>query len=112
MNSVMFAMIIARQNKYIRTLKQLEATSARKSINLEEYGIRKSLIFNKLMREGIIIQTYHNRYYLDVAKEEEQRQRRRSIIIMLLILIISSIIISLITIDYFTGGGFLMIEKW
>ena len=112
MNNDMFAIMIAKHNKYIRILKKLEATSAGKSINLEEYGLRKSLILNKLLKEGIVIQTFHNKYYLDVVKEEEQRRRRQLIIIMLLIFIISGLVISLITIDYFSGGRILMIEKW
>ena len=110
-NNIIFAMMIAKQNKYILVLKRLEATSAAKSINFQEYGIRKSLVFNTLLRQGVI-QTFNNRYYLDLIKEEEQRRRRQAIIIMLLILIISAMIISIITIDYLTGGRILMIEKW
>lgn len=111
MNNEMFA-IKVKQTKYTRILKQLGATSADKSINLQEYGLRKSLSFNKLLREGIIIQTYHNRYYIDVSKEEEQRRRKQVIVIMMVIFILSALVMTLITIDYFSGGKALMIEKW
>jgi hypothetical protein len=112
MSNEIFAIMKAKQNKYIRVLKRLEATSAANSINLEEYGLIKSLSFNKLRRAGVIIQTFNNRYYLDVAKEEEERRRRRTIVVMLLIFIISAIVVSIITIDYFTGDKILMIEQW
>ena len=105
-------MIIAKEHKYTRALRKFEATSAAKSVDLKEYGIKKSLAFNKLLREGIIIETFNNRYYLDVIKEEEQRRRRQTIIIMLLVFIISAMIISVIIIDYFTGDKILMIEQW
>lgn len=104
--------MIAKQNRYTRVLKQSGAISAGKSIKLEEYGLKKSLVFNKLLRRGIIIQTYDGRYYLDVSKEEEERRRKQLIVIMVLIFIISVLVISLITIDYFSGDRILMIEKW
>ena len=108
----MIAAIIAKQHKYIRKLKELEATSAFNAIKLEEYGILKSLIFRKLVRGGIIIQTYDKRYYLDVSKADELKKRRQTILLFLLIIISSILIISLIVIDYFTGDRILMIEKW
>ncbi len=110
--SLIFSTLIARRNKYIRVLRKLEATSAANSIKLEEYGLRKSLVFNKLLRAGIIVQTFNNQYYVNAAKEEEERRRRRTIVVMLLIVIISAIVISIITIDYFTGDKILMIEQW
>lgn len=112
MTNAIFSMIIAKQHKYIRALKKFEATSAAKSVDLKEYGIRKSLAFNKLVREGVIIETFNKRYYLDATKEEEQRRRRQTIIIMLLIFIISAMVISIIVIDYFAGDKILMIEQW
>ena len=108
----MIITVIARRHKYIRIFKELEATSYDNSVSLEEYGIRKSLIFHRLVKNGIIRQTFSGRFYLDAEKEKIQTKRRQDIILLLLLAVISAVIISAIVLDYFTDGKVLMIEKW
>lgn len=103
---------IARQHRYVRKFKQLGATSAANAIKPQEYGIIKSVCFNKLIKKEIIVQTYDCCFYLDAFKADELTKRRQTIILFLLLIICSIVIILLMLIDYLSGDRFLMIEKW
>ena len=103
--------MIFQRNKYLRYFKELGATCAEKAIKLEDYGLRKSLLFHKLLESSPVKETYEYRYYLDQKEEKKQRRKRRSVISALLILIICFLIVTLIVLDYFTGVKLLMIEK-
>ena len=104
--------ILIKRNRYLRHFRIIEAVSADKSILLREHGMRRSLIFDKMVSDGIIKQTVSGRFYLDVAREQEVRKRRRSVILLLLVSVLSALVLALIIIDYFSGDKILMIENW
>lgn len=86
--SIIPIIIAARQNQYIRTFRQAGAFSTGTSIKLKEYRLRKSMIFDKLVRQGVIAQAGEDRYYLDQQKEEEVRNKRIPILIAVLVVIL------------------------
>ena len=69
--------IIGRTKKYIRAFKTAKATTPGNAINIREHGIKKSLIFNKLVREHIIIKTDNDLFYLDEKREREVIKRKK-----------------------------------
>ena len=100
----MIPVILIQQKKYIRQFEKLAATSSDSAIVPEEYGIRKSLAFNKLLRQQIITKGDDGRYYLQKLRADEHRKKRREILIILLIIIISALIFLAIAVEYFSGG--------
>ena len=83
----MIAAVIAKKKRYIRIFKQAKALSAQQALSLEELGIRKGPIFNKLMREGIIREKGKEQYYLDESREADVTVKRRRVILIVLIAI-------------------------
>lgn len=105
----MIPVILIQQKKYIRQFEKLAATSSDSAIVPEEYGIRKSLAFNKLVRQQIITEGNDGRYYLQKLRADEHRKKRREILIVLLIVIISALILLAIAVNYFSGDTLLHI---
>lgn len=101
-----------QKHRYISHFKKLGATSPGRAIVPSEYNIRKSLAFNKLLREEILIEITRNRYYLDEVKEKIIRQKRRMIILILVIVLSCALVLSLIILDYFKGDEILHISQW
>lgn len=76
--------IMAQRKKLIRRFKNAGATSIDTAINATDHGIRHSMIFQKLVRDGVIVNTNNNQFYLDEAAETELRKLRLRIIFMML----------------------------
>ena len=91
--STIAAIIVARQNKYIRTFRQAGAVSAASSIHLSECSLRKSMIFDRLVRQGILVPAGNDRYYLDEAKEKETRRKRLPVVIIAMIILLIALLI-------------------
>jgi len=107
----MIPVILIQQKKYIRKFEKLGATSHSRAIVPEEYGIRKSLAFNKLLRQQIIIEAADGKCYLDQFLANEQRKKRQSILIILCVVIISALILMTLLADYFSGDTLLDIAR-
>lgn len=88
--------ILAQMNRYVRLFREENATTPERAIIPQEYGIRNSFAFQKLVRQGILIRVNNERYYLDEEKELVYRKRRRSIAQVMFILILIGIIIALL----------------
>lgn len=85
--------VLAQMNRCIRIFRQANAINPFTAIIPAEHGIRTSLIFQKLVRQGIIIPVGKERYYLNEQKEAEYRKRRQSIALVLVTLIIIGLIL-------------------
>lgn len=86
------AIIAARIRKEIRQFEQAEAFSERSARNPEELGIRKCLIFTRLVNAGVFIETSGNRYYLHHENLAAYQSNRRKRIIFFLLIIIGVIV--------------------
>ena len=86
--SIIPIIIAARQNQYIRTFRQAGALSPGTAIKLKDYKLRKSIIFDKLLRQGVVAPAGEDRYYLDQQREEEVRKRRIPLLIALLVIVL------------------------
>lgn len=93
MNGAVIA-IAAKTRKYRRVFKNANATSPETSILPEEYGIRKSLIFNKMVREGVLVALNKERYYLNERRDNEVRKKRQTIVLIFLAFLLIAAILS------------------
>ena len=81
-----------KMNRYIRIFRTAGAIDPSHAINPVEHGVRKSLIFIRLVRQGIIISVNDDLYYLDEEKESAHRRRKQMIVAIVLLLITVGII--------------------
>ena len=92
-NPAIFA-VMARQKKIISVFHKAGATNSVNAIFPEEHGIHQRIIFRKLVRDGIIVQAYQGRYYLDELREKNVGKRRRDIIGIILMVIAIIVLIA------------------
>lgn len=90
------AIIIAIQNKIIRKFRTTGTTNPKSAKTIEDLGIRHHLLFNKLVRKGVIVQN-GSKYYLDEQRTEEFiRQRRLTMLTVLAIVLVLVALFALI----------------
>ncbi len=77
------AVVIARQNRYLRAFQQAGATSAECARSLADLGLRDSRIFRGLLRRGYIVAAAGG-YYVNMVRVAERRRRGRIIAAVLL----------------------------
>ena len=87
--------IMAQTKKYIRIFKDADAITPHSAIIPREHGIRNNLVFNKLVRQGILVEVGNERYYLDLVKELEIKKQRHTMIMIFLGIILILMIIAL-----------------
>ena len=89
------AVVAAKRNKIIRQFLSKGAVSYKESRTLEQLGLKKSLIFNRLIRQGIIVEVTFDRYFIDLEKYDEEERERRRLVTVLLVLIALGIIVAI-----------------
>jgi hypothetical protein len=94
MEPAIIAMIAIRA-KYIRIFKAAGATAPRQAIVPEEHRIRKSLVFNNMVREGVIIPV-QDRYYLDERRAIVMDRGKQKILLLVSSLILLLLFLSLL----------------
>jgi hypothetical protein len=93
--SAAVVVILAIRKKFIRNFKIAGATSPQTAVRPEEHGIKKGIVFNGLVRQGIVKDAGGGRYYLDLEKEALNAVSRRNAGIILLATILLIFIIAL-----------------
>ncbi len=95
------AIVAGKVNRIIRCFEQTGAFSERTARNPEESGIRKDLIFNRLVRNGVLVEVSQNRYFLHRENLAiYQVNRRKRVIIALLVIFTLIVITSLLSRQY------------
>jgi hypothetical protein len=87
--------ILATRKKYIRNFKIAGATSVQTAIKPEDHGIKKGIVFNGLVRQGMVKDAGGGKYYLDLEKETLSAVNRRTALIILLATILLIFLIAL-----------------
>lgn len=77
--------IMARRQKIIRAFKNASAVNTRTAIDTRQYGLGESVVFDKLVRERILVNTGEHHFYLDEITEDAHTKLRRKITITVLI---------------------------
>lgn len=90
------SIVLNKMKRYIRISRSVNATDVSVAIIPEQYGISDGLIFQKLVRKGILVTVNGQRYYMDEEKKVWWRKRRRKIVIILMVIIILLLINTMI----------------
>lgn len=72
------AVIVSRQNRFIRLYQKAQATHAAAAIAPEQLGIRRSWVFNRMAKAGVFVHAGEGRYYLDQHSADAFRAHRRA----------------------------------
>jgi hypothetical protein len=92
------AIIAGKINRIIGRFDQAGAFTERSARNPEELGVRKSLIFNRLVNQGVLVEVSQQRYYLHRENlAAYQVNRRKRVIIAMLFIFILIVITSLLS---------------
>ena len=95
MSTVAVTSIIAQRNKIIHRFKEAGATSADRSIDPATHQIRQSLIFNKLLRDGVLVKVSAHHFYLNEARAAQYRNESLKLMSLLLIVFAIAIVVYL-----------------
>ena len=95
--------VIAQRNKIIRRFKEAGATSPDRPIDPATRQIRQSLIFNKLVRDGVIVKVSAHHFYLNEARATEYRTQRQQVVGIVLVVVAITIIV-LLFLRWLWGG--------
>lgn len=94
--------ILLKQKKYIKLFRKVGAIDAEHSISLNDFGIRKSLVFNKMIRRGIFIQCESGKYYINnQAAEDLINLRSRRAKITIIIAVVAFLVFCIIQLIHF-----------
>jgi len=85
--------------KIVRRFHTHNAFSHSEAKTTEELGIRHNLIFQRLVRRGVIVKSVSGKYYLDREKLDQYTQLRRKIGLLVLMVITLAVLIA-----YFSGA--------
>jgi hypothetical protein len=76
MNAI--AVIIARQNRYLRAFQQAGATAPENARDLADLGLRDSRMFRGLLRRGYVTAAASG-FYVNLVRVAERRRRARMV---------------------------------
>jgi hypothetical protein len=79
--------VAIQRKKIIRRFIASGAITYKDSKTLDEIGVRDSLIFKRLLRQGLINEAYVDRYYLDMERVQQDTAERRRVVTILVVLI-------------------------
>ncbi len=88
------AIVAAQFRKIVRSFQTREAYSSATARTVEELGIRHSLIFRRLVRKGVIIESGSEKYYLDKDRLEQYTKIRRKVVLLILLAIACAVLIA------------------
>ena len=88
------AIVAAQFRKIVRSFQTREAFSSSSARTKEELGVRHNLIFRRLVRKGVIIESGPGKYYLDRNRLEQYLQLRRKILLFILLAMVLAILIA------------------
>ena len=72
------------QNRVMRRFHQRQAVGATNAKTLQDIGQRRSLVFQYLVKRGVIVQNGPGLYYLDPESEADFRRRRFRFVVIVL----------------------------
>ena len=77
-----------QRSRIIRRFKDAGATSPDHAIDPATRQIHQTYVFNKLVREGVLVKVRSHQYYLNEARAAQYEQQRYQTILAILIMLI------------------------
>jgi hypothetical protein len=93
---IIAVILVIKIKKIIQRFLDTGTTSPPAAKTPEELNIRTSLLFQRLLRRKVLVETFAGRYYLDEEALQEYNNTRRKIMITVIL-----VIALLIVFDYF-----------
>lgn len=93
------AIVAAQFRKIVRNFQTHKAYSSDTARTTDELGVRRNLIFRRLVGKGVIIESGPDKYYIDRDRLEQHVQLRRKIALFVLLAIALALLIA-----YFSGA--------
>lgn len=85
------AIVAGKINRTIRSFDQAGAYTERSARTPEDLGVRKGVIFNRLVNQGVLIELSLQRYFLhreNLAAYQNTRRKRAIIVFLVLFIVI------------------------
>lgn len=82
------------EEKIINIFRKAGASTSFNAIFPSEHGIVKERIFNKLVRNGVLVPIHDGRYYLNEVREKVVRKRREDLLGIVLMVIAILVLIA------------------
>ena len=97
MNStVVPVIIIVKMRQYKEAFRTAGATTPHSAMRPADAGLRQSLIFDKLVRQGVLVGVGNDRFYLNETRNRAVTHTRRKVLAVLIVIILIFLIISAI----------------
>lgn len=87
------AVVIRRQNQYMEKFNRLGATEPQHAISLEEAGIRRSFLFDRMCDRGVFVQCNNGKFYINnrAAADFKEMRRGRAFAVLLCLLAVIAV---------------------
>ena len=90
------AIIAMKMRRYKEAFRAAGAVTPATAMRPDEVGLRKSVIFDKLVRQRVLVAAGDGRYYLDETRDATVRRSKRKLVLVLLAIILVLLAIGLI----------------
>jgi hypothetical protein len=87
--------VIAQRNKIIRRFKEAGATAPDRPIDPATHQIHQSMIFNKLVREGVLVKVAAHHFYLNEERAAAYRTQQQQVVLVVLVVVVIAIAVIL-----------------
>jgi len=82
--------VASQRSRILRRFKEAGATAPERSIDPATHQIHQTFVFNKLVREGVLVKTRAHQYYLNEERAAQYREQRyQNLFILLIVLTIA-----------------------
>lgn len=95
--------VIAQRNRIIRRFKESGATAPQRAIDPAMHQIRQNMVFNKLVREGVLIKVSAHHFYLNERRASAYRTERQQTTLVVLAIVVVVIAV-LLFLRWLWGG--------
>jgi hypothetical protein len=86
--------VIHKQNKLIRFFNENGAIDSEHAILIDQFGIRRSFVFNRMVLRGVFIECEPGKFYIDnsIVPSFKVQRRNRALITLVVILAIIAVL--------------------
>jgi hypothetical protein len=91
--------VIHKQNKFINKFNSAGAIAPESAVSLEELGIRRSYIFDRMASEGVFVECENGNFFINnqAVQGFKERRRNRAFFALAVLLVFAALY-------YFLGG--------
>lgn len=87
--------VASQRTRIIRRFKDAGATASDRAIDPSTHQIHQTFVFNKLVREGVLVKVRSHQYYLNEVRATQYEQQRYQMLLAFLIILIIAVAVYL-----------------